>query len=86
MDGDVTRVTKDFGKADGGEQVTIEGTGFITGDQVTFGGVPATNVKVADSTRITVFTPKHEAGVVDVVITRKDGKSVTLKAGYTYKM
>jgi hypothetical protein len=81
----VTGVIEKSGNTDGGEQVTIEGTGFIPGDQVSFGGVPATNVKVVESTRITAITPKHEAGTVNVVITRKGGKSVTLKDGYTYK-
>jgi len=56
------------------------------GDQsnVTFGGVPATNIKFVSPTQITATTPAHSAGQVDVTVTNADGQSDILTSGYTY--
>ena len=64
--------------------MTIAGTGFLAGATVSFGGTAATNVVVASSTSITVTTPAHAAGAVNVVITNTDNQSVTSTNGYTY--
>jgi large repetitive protein len=50
---------------------------------VTFGGVLGTNVQVASDTELTVTTPAHAAGVVDVTVTTSGG-SDTLTGGFTY--
>jgi hypothetical protein len=71
------------GRVSGEEPVTIEGTGFdVKGVQ--FGGVDAT-VSNATATSISVTTPKHDPGSVDIVVTNKDGKTVTLKGGFKYE-
>ena len=72
------------GSTSGGTAVTITGTGFVSGATVTFGGVTATNVKVASSTSITAITPAHTADKVHVVVTNASGQSATLRDGYTY--
>jgi len=56
------------------------------GDQsnVTFGGIPATNIKFISPTQITATTPAHSAGQTDVVVTNADGQSDILTSGYTY--
>ncbi len=72
------------GAAGGGTSVTLTGANFATGATVTFGGVAATSVTVTSTTAITAIAPAHAAGVVDIVVTNPDGRSVTLTGGYTY--
>jgi hypothetical protein len=50
---------------------------------VTFGGVVGTNVTVASDTELTVTTPPHAAGVVDVVVSTSGG-TATLDDAFTY--
>ncbi len=73
------------GSTEGGEVVTITGTGFTSGEQVIFGGVAATSVEVTGGTLITVRTPPHDAGPVEVIVTGMDGKSSVLKDRFTYE-
>ncbi len=69
----------------GGTLVTITGTGFTNAVQssVTFGGVPATNVQVVNTTTITATAPAHAAGKVDVVVT-VGSASKTVTGGFSY--
>jgi hypothetical protein len=72
------------GPVAGGTAVTILGSGFTGGAlSVTFGGVPATGVVVANDTTATAVTPAHAAGLVDVVVT-KQGSSATATAAFRY--
>ncbi len=71
------------GAGAGGVGVTLTGTDLTGATGVTFGGVAATSVNVVNSTTVTLVTPAHAAGAVDVVITTPDG-SATLTNGYTY--
>ncbi len=72
------------GPTTGGQTVTLTGSGFRAGMQVTFGGVLATGLNVVSTTEATVITPAHPAaGVVDVSVTTTGG-SVTLPGGYTF--
>ncbi len=50
---------------------------------MTFGGAPATNVVVVNSTTITVTTPSGNAGAVTVTVT-VSGQSASLASGFTY--
>jgi hypothetical protein len=68
-----------------GDAVSISGTGFLPGATVTLGGVQA-NVRALASTVVTVITPVHAAGTVDVVVTNPDGQSGTLTGGYTFEV
>src|SRR6202043_3666368 len=55
-------------------------------DLVTFGTARATHVKVVSATTITVTTPAHAAGTVDVRVTGPVGTSVVTPADhYTYE-
>lgn len=63
--------------------VTFTGTNFQTGATVSFGGAPALSVRVPDSKTITVVTPPHLAGAVDVEIVT-GGIRFVLTGGYTY--
>ncbi len=80
----VTTLCPHSGTVTGGTPVTIQGTGFLTGATVSFGGVLATSVEVASSTSIIAVTPAHAAGAVDVQVTNANGQSGTLASGYTY--
>jgi hypothetical protein len=72
------------GPVTGGTAVTILGSGFTGGGlTVTFGGVPATSVVVANDSTASVVTPPHAAGLVDVVVT-KLGSSATAVGAFRY--
>lgn len=58
---------------------------------VTFGGIPATEIRWLSSSLLYVVTPIHSPGAVDVVVTNLDdtgtpiaGETVTSASGYTY--
>lgn len=72
------------GSTGGGTPVTIQGTGFMTGATVTFGGTSATSVVVSSAGTITAVAPAHAEGAVNVVVTNPDAQSVTLTNGFTY--
>jgi hypothetical protein len=80
----ITLVNPNTGSSLGGTAVTITGTGFVAGATVTFGGTAATAVTFDSATQLTVTTPAHTAGAVDVVVTNPDAQSVTSTGGYTY--
>jgi hypothetical protein len=72
----ITSVSPDEGPAAGGTVVTITGTGFTGVTQVTFGGAAGTGLSVnAAGTQITVTTPVHDPGLVDVVVTTPAGSA-----------
>jgi len=52
----------------GGDTRIITGAGFTSATDVTFGGTSATTYTVDSDTQITVTTPPHAAGAVDVAI------------------
>jgi hypothetical protein len=79
----VTAVSPDEGPTAGGQTVTLTGTGFRAGMQVSFGGVPATGLNIVSATQATVVTPAHAAGDVNVSVMTPGG-SDTLTDGYTY--
>jgi IPT/TIG domain/PKD-like domain len=80
----VTNVSPNSGTYLGGTNVTITGTGFLSGASVTFGGSAATSVVVVNSTTITAVTPAHALGAVNVTVTNTDTTTGTLTNGYTY--
>ena len=72
------------GSTSGGTQVTITGTGFVSGlTTVRFGSAQATGVTVQSSTSLTAMTPPSGAGAVNVVAD-VNGAIGTLFNGYTY--
>lgn len=78
------RLTTTTGPAAGGQYVTIE-LGDLVGltPTVQFGGVPATVVSTGP-TFISVKTPAHAAGAVDVTVT-DSGQTATLAGAYTFQ-
>lgn len=67
----------------GGTALTITGAGFTGATGVTFGGSAGTAFSVDNDTQISVTTPAHAAGVVDVVI-QGITPACTLTGVFTY--
>lgn len=80
----VASICPGSGSIDGGTPVTIQGTGFMSGATVTFGGVLASNVVVSSTGTITAVAPAHAEGTANVVVTNADAQSSTLANGFTY--
>jgi hypothetical protein len=79
----ITSVTPSSGPTAGGTSVTITGTGFDPAADVTFDTQAVTVVNRADNA-ITVTTPPHAAGAVDVTVTNPTGRSMTATSAFTY--
>lgn len=70
------------GPETGGTEVTITGDDFDDATAVTIDGVDVPFVVSPDGTEITVITPPHAPGVVDVVVTNPAGASAPLDFEY----
>ena len=80
----VTAVSPAEGPTSGGSLVTLTGTGLSGASLVMFGSEPAAIISLSD-TSITVISPAHESGAVDVVVTTSAGTSPTsANARFTY--
>lgn len=71
------------GPVAGGTTVTVAGTNLTGTTAVTVGGSAATSVTVVSDNQLTIVTPAHAAGLVDIVVTTASGPG-TLTNGYTY--
>jgi large repetitive protein len=81
----VSSITPATGSAAGGTTVTITGTGFTSGSTVSFSGTPGTSVTFSSATRLTVRSPAHAAGVVDITVTTVGGTSANVAGDqFTY--
>jgi Domain of unknown function (DUF1929)/IPT/TIG domain len=80
----VSSITPNRGTSNGGTEVTIAGTNFLTGATVSLGGTAATSATVVNDTSIVASTPAHPLGTVDVVVTNTDAQRATLSKGYSY--
>ena len=69
-----------------GTPITITGTNFQVGAQVTIGDLPAGDVVVQDSTTITANTPGLPVGPADVTVTNPDTGTITSAGGFTYAL
>jgi hypothetical protein len=80
----ITSITPATGSKNGGDAITITGTGFYGTPNVTLGGTVATSVNVVNANTITAVTPAHITGQVNVVVTNPDTQAATLTNGFTY--
>jgi hypothetical protein len=76
----VTGVTPISGLTTGGQSVTVEGSNFTGATGVSFGGVAANSFTINSDSQITVVTPAHAAGTVDVTVTSPSGSSAASSA------
>ena len=71
----VSVVSPAYGLVSGGTAITIIGTGFNQGLELTLGGAPATSIALTGVTQITAVTPAGTAGLREVKITNPDGQN-----------
>ena len=76
-------VNPDNGRVTGGNAITINGSGFVSGAAVTIGGSPATGLSITAG-QITATTPAGSIGAQTVTVTNPDGGSAALTGGFTY--
>ncbi len=80
----LSAITPASGSVKGGTVVVLNGTNFLPGPSVTFGGVAA-RVTAASTTSITVSAPANATqGAVSVTVTNSDGQAGSLSEGYDY--
>jgi hypothetical protein len=91
----VKTVTPNQGAPQGGEQVTLTGTGFTGATAVDFGSTPATSLTVVSDTEIVAVSPAvtltetYPSGLqydnLEITVTTPDGTSLATSAGaFTY--
>ena len=79
----VFSVTPDSGAPAGGQSLQIKGMLFAGTPTVTIGGVPATNVVVANSNQLSATAPALPPGAAyDIVVSIPGGPTGRLKNGY----
>jgi hypothetical protein len=71
----VTSVSPATGRTAGGATVTVSGTGFRHVTKVLFGTTPGKSIKVDSRTKLTVHSPKHAPGSVNIRVETKSGTS-----------
>jgi formylglycine-generating enzyme required for sulfatase activity len=79
----VNTVTPNVGTIAGGTTVTIGGAYFNGTTAVVFGGTPATQFSIVDSTTLKAVTPAAVAGAVDITVTA-NGRVGSLSNAYSY--
>lgn len=72
------------GPMTGGTTVTVTGTDFFGATGVTFGGDAGTDLSVTSDTVLTVKTPAHAVGQVDVVVNGVGGNSAPAVNAFTF--
>ena len=70
----VATITPDHGLLRATQRSTITGSNFQNGATVAFDGALASHIAVIGATGITLNTPAHGAGTVDIVVTNPDGQ------------
>lgn len=82
----VTGSSPNFGTSNGGTSITVEGTNFASGHfapRVYLGGTPA-EVMTYTASSITVTSPAHVGGAVDIVVRNPDAKSASLSNAFSF--
>ncbi len=79
----ISSISPNSGSTLGGTVVTVTGTGFLAGANVSLSGSLLILSSVT-STQIVGTTQSHVAGAVNVTVTNPDVQSATLPGGFTY--
>ncbi len=81
-----TIIAPAIGNTLGGHNVTITGTGFITGATVSVGGVDCTSVSVVTDLIVCTLGARAAAAALDVIVTNPDTQTGTLVGAFEYKV
>ncbi|MFL6248504.1 MAG: IPT/TIG domain-containing protein [Thermoanaerobaculia bacterium] len=79
----ITSMTPLSGIPAGGTNVSIYGTGFAAGSNVTFGGTAASSTFVSP-TQMTAVSPFHASGAVDVIVSPPGAAPMTAPRKFSY--
>lgn len=79
----INSVTPPAGRTEGGQQIVLTGS-FANLLTVTVGGIAATWNFTSGTTQITVTTPPHAAGAVNIVLTPTAGSPYTKTNAFAY--
>ena len=79
----ITSVSPSTGSVRGGTQLIITGANFTHTTEVDFGGIPGVSLNVKSDSELTVTTPPHDVGPVNVTVVNPGGNA-TVAGGYTY--
>jgi hypothetical protein len=79
----INTISPNRGPVGGGTLVTVSGESLTGTTSVTFDGVAGTSLTIINDNTLTVRTPAHAAGVVDVIVTNADG-TTTRNEGFGY--
>ena len=81
----LTGLTPSSGTSQGGTTVTLTGSNFTGATSVRFGATSGTALSVVNDSTITVHSPAHTAGLVDVTMVGPSGTSPVNSAdGFTF--
>ncbi|MSU59683.1 MAG: hypothetical protein EXS35_16210, partial [Pedosphaera sp.] len=80
----ITSITPASCPDSGGAFVTITGSNFVTGLNVSFGSSNAASVNFSNSTLITAISPAHAASLVDVTVVNPDLQSAIATNAFTF--
>ena len=71
----VTAISPLNGSTNGGDIITISGTGFVEGATVALGSTNCNSVTVSSSTTLTCITESNSISTVSAVVTNNDGQA-----------
>jgi hypothetical protein len=81
----ITAVSPDAGSTGGYTPITITGTGFQPGATVMLDGLTLQGkLDRRSKARLSLLTPAHSGGRVDILVINPDGQAHRLTRGYTY--
>jgi hypothetical protein len=81
----ISGISSTTGPQAGGTSVTIKGDNFNQVAKVNFGGAAAAIVGTISTASISVTTPAHAPGAVDVEVINPDGQKDALRGAFTYQ-
>ena len=80
----IASISPNTGTTAGGDIVMMKGANFFGIPTVLFGDSIATNVTFDGEDSLSLTTPAHSAGLVDITLANPDGQSTTLVAAFTF--
>ena len=80
----ILSVTPSIGSSGGGASILITGAGMLPGVRVAVGATDVAAFFGSNPDRISVITPSHAAGPVDIVVTNVDGQHAVAIGAYTF--